>query len=316
MAIAFIFPGQGSQAVGMGHALWAAEAAARQVFEQVDEALGEALSRVVFEGPDERLRLTENAQPALMATSLAALRALEARSGRHLAELCACVAGHSLGEYSALAAAGSLTIEDAARLLRLRGRAMQAAVPVGEGAMAAILGLDLAAVEEVAAAASAVGACDVANDNAPGQVVVSGARAAVERAVELAKAKGAKRSMLLAVSAPFHCRLLAPAADAVRGALAGIALRPPAVPLISNVTAAPESAPALLAARLIEQVTARVRWREILLTMAESGVQATVELGVGRVLSGLTRRTLPGATASALGTPEEIDAYLATASAR
>jgi [acyl-carrier-protein] S-malonyltransferase len=316
MAIAFIFPGQGSQAVGMGHALWAAEPAARQVFEQVDEALGEALSRVIFEGPDERLRLTENAQPALMATSLAALRALEARSGRQLAELCACVAGHSLGEYSALAAAGSLTIEDAARLLRLRGRAMQAAVPVGEGAMAAILGLELAAVEEVAAAASAVGVCDVANDNAPGQVVVSGARAAVERAVELARARGARRSMLLAVSAPFHCRLLAPAAAAVRGALAGIALRPPAVPLISNVSAASESDPALLGARLIEQVTARVRWREILLTMAEKGVQATVELGAGRVLSGLTRRTLPGATASALGTPEEIDAYLATASAR
>jgi [acyl-carrier-protein] S-malonyltransferase len=313
MAVAFIFPGQGSQTVGMGDALCAAEPAARQVFEQVDEALGEALSRVIFEGPEERLRLTENAQPALMATSLAALRALEARSGRPLAELCACVAGHSLGEYSALAAAGSLTIEDAARLLRLRGRAMQAAVPVGEGAMAAILGLELAAVEEVAAAASAVGVCDVANDNAPGQVVVSGARAAVERAVELAKARGARRSMLLAVSAPFHCRLLAPAADAVRGALAGIALRPPAVPLISNVTAAPETDPALLAARLIEQVTARVRWREILLTMAESGIQATVELGAGRVLSGLTRRTLPGATGSALGTPEEIDAYLATA---
>ena len=207
-----------------------------RVFEEVDEALGEALSRVIFEGPDERLRLTENAQPALMATSLAALRTLEARSGRPLAELCDCVAGHSLGEYSALAAAGSLRVADAARLLRVRGRAMQAAVPVGEGAMAAILGLELAAVEEVAAAASAVGVCDVANDNAPGQVVVSGARAAVERAVELAKGRGARRSMLLAVSAPFHCRLLAPAAEAVRAALAGIALRPPAVPLIGNVT--------------------------------------------------------------------------------
>ncbi|HSA79388.1 MAG TPA: ACP S-malonyltransferase [Geminicoccaceae bacterium] len=315
MAFAFIFPGQGSQTVGMGRALCAAEPAARRVFEQVDEALGEALSRVIFEGPEERLRLTENAQPALMATSLAALRALEARGGRRLAELCECVAGHSLGEYSALAAAGSLTIEDAARLLRLRGRAMQAAVPVGEGAMAAILGLELAVVEEVAAAASAVGVCDVANDNAPGQVVVSGARAAVERAVELAKGKGAKRSMLLAVSAPFHCRLLAPAADAVRGAFAAIALRPPAVPLISNVTAAPETDPALLAARLVEQVTARVRWREILLTMAESGVEQTVELGAGRVLSGLTRRTVPGAASHALGTPEEIDAWLATARA-
>jgi [acyl-carrier-protein] S-malonyltransferase len=315
MAVAFIFPGQGSQSVGMGRALCAAEPAARRVFEQVDGALGAALSRVIFEGPDEQLRLTENAQPALMATSLAAVRTLEARSGRRVAELCGCVAGHSLGEYSALAAAGSLTIEDAARLLRLRGRAMQAAVPVGEGAMAAILGLELAAVEEVAAAASAVGVCDVANDNAPGQVVVSGARPAVERAVELARAKGARRSMLLAVSAPFHCRLLAPAAAAIRDALAGLALRPPAVPLISNVTAAPETDPARLAAQLVEQVTARVRWRESLLTMAESGVRTTVELGAGRVLSALARRTLPGTTGSALGTPEEIDAWLATASA-
>jgi [acyl-carrier-protein] S-malonyltransferase len=315
MTTAFIFPGQGSQAVGMGHALWTAEPAARQVFEQVDEALGEALTRLVFEGPEERLRLTENAQPALLATSLAALRVLEARSGRPLEELCACVAGHSLGEYSALAAARSLTIEDAARLVRLRGRAMQVAVPVGEGAMAAILGLELAAVEEVAAAASATGVCDVANDNAPGQVVVSGARGAVEQAVELARAKGARRSMLLAVSAPFHCRLLAPAADALRAALAGITLRPPAVPLIANVTAAPESEPAALAELLIRQVTARVRWREVLLTMAARGVDTTVELGAGRVLSGLTKRTLPGVTASALGVPDEIDAYLAAASA-
>jgi [acyl-carrier-protein] S-malonyltransferase len=315
MTTAFIFPGQGSQAVGMGHALWTAEPAARQVFEQVDEALGEALTRLVFEGPEERLRLTENAQPALLATSLAALRVLEARSGRPLEELCACVAGHSLGEYSALAAARSLTIEDAARLVRLRGRAMQVAVPVGEGAMAAILGLELAAVEEVAAAASAAGVCDVANDNAPGQVVVSGARGAVELALELARAKGARRSMLLAVSAPFHCRLLAPAADALRAALAGIALRPPAVPLIANVTAAPESDPAALALLLTRQVTARVRWREVLLTMAARGVDTTVELGAGRVLSGLTRRTLPGVAGSALGNPDEIDAYLAAASA-
>jgi [acyl-carrier-protein] S-malonyltransferase len=311
---AFIFPGQGSQAVGMGHALWLAEPAAREVFEQVDEALGEALTRLIFEGPEERLRLTENAQPALLATSLAALRALEARSGKSLRELCAWVAGHSLGEYSALAAAGSLQIADAARLVRLRGRAMQNAVPVGEGAMAAILGLEAAQIEGIAGEASAIGVCDVANDNAPGQVVVSGARAAVERAVELAKAQGARRSMLLAVSAPFHCRLLAPAAEAVRGALAAIALAPPAVPLIANVTAAPESAPAALAELLTRQVTARVRWREVLLTMAERGVGATVELGAGRVLSGLTKRTLPGVAGSALGTPEEIDAYLASTS--
>ncbi len=312
MTAACIFPGQGSQAVGMGQALYAAEPAARQVFEQVDEALGLALSRLIFEGPDDRLRLTENAQPALMATSLAALRTLEARSGRGLASLCDCVAGHSLGEYSALAAAGSLGIDDAARLLRLRGQAMQAAVPVGEGAMAAILGLELEAVEALAVEAGTAGACDVANDNAPGQVVLSGARAAVEQAVGLAKAKGG-RAMLLAVSAPFHCRLLAPAAEAVRVALAGITLAPPAVPLISNVSAAAERDPAVIAGRLVEQVTARVRWRECLLTMAGRGVRTTLELGAGRVLSGLTRRTLPGVTGVALGTPGEIDAYLQAA---
>ncbi len=311
MTTALIFPGQGAQAVGMGQALFAAEPAARAIFEEVDEALGQPLSRLIFEGPDERLRLTENAQPALMATSLAALRALEARSGRKLAELCSCVAGHSLGEYSALAAAGSLAVGDAARLLRLRGQAMQAAVGVGEGAMAAILGLELEAVEEVAAAASVIGVCDVANDNAPGQVVVSGTHAAVEEAVTLAKARGARRSMLLAVSAPFHCRLLAPAGDALRPALAATPLRPPAVPLIANVTAAPERDPARIADLLIEQVTARVRWREILLAMAAAGVEATVELGAGRVLSGLVKRTVPEIRSSALGTPAEIDAWLA-----
>jgi [acyl-carrier-protein] S-malonyltransferase len=300
----------------MGKALADAFPAARAVFDEVDEALGEPLSRLIFEGPEERLRLTENAQPALMATSLAALRTLEARSGRQLGEMCSCVAGHSLGEYSALAAAGSLGIGDAAQLLRLRGQAMQAAVGVGEGAMAAILGLELDAVEAVAAEASVIGACDVANDNAPGQVVVSGTRLAVEEAVNLAKAGGARRSMLLAVSAPFHCRLLAPAADALRPALAAVALRPPVVPLIANVTAAAEREPARLVALLLEQVTARVRWREILLTMAAQGVQATVELGAGRVLSGLVKRTTPAIRGSALGTPEEIDAYLETALAR
>jgi [acyl-carrier-protein] S-malonyltransferase len=316
MTTAFIFPGQGAQAVGMGQALQAAEPAARAVFDEVDEALGEPLSRLIFEGPEERLRLTENAQPALMATSLAALRTLEARSGRHVKEMCSCVAGHSLGEYSALAAAGSLGIGDAARLLRLRGQAMQAAVGVGEGAMAAILGLELEAVEAVAAEASVIGACDVANDNAPGQVVVSGTRLAVEEAVNLAKAGGARRSMLLAVSAPFHCRLLAPAADALRPALAAVALRPPVVPLIANVTAAAEREPARLVALLLEQVTARVRWREILLTMAARGVQATVELGTGRVLTGLVKRTTPEIRGSALGTPEEIDAYIESLPAR
>jgi [acyl-carrier-protein] S-malonyltransferase len=312
MMRAFVFPGQGSQAVGMGRALYAAVPAARLVFDEVDEALGTPLSRLVFEGPDEELRLTEHAQPALMATSLAALRALEARSGRPLAELCGVVAGHSLGEYSALAAAGSLAVGDAARLLRVRGRAMQQAVPVGEGAMAAILGLELEAVERVAQEASAIGVCDLANDNAPGQAVVSGSRAAVERAVDLAKTQRARRSVLLPVSAPFHCRLLAPAAEAVRAALAGVQIRAPAVPVVTNVTARPETAPEVLRARLVEQVTARVRWRESLLAMAEFGVETIVELGAGRVLSGLAKRTLPGLATIPLGTPSEIDAFIAT----
>jgi [acyl-carrier-protein] S-malonyltransferase len=309
---AFVFPGQGSQAVGMGRRLHDAVPAARAVFEEVDEALGEPLSRLAFEGPEDALRLTENAQPALMATSLAVVRALEELSGRRLPELCTVVAGHSLGEYSALAAAGSLGLGDAARLLRLRGQAMQEAVPVGAGAMAAILGLELAAVEEVAEAASALGACDVANDNAPGQVVVSGSRAAVEQAVELARARGARRSVLLPVSAPFHCHLLAPAAEALRPALAEVALGMPAVPVVTNVAAAPESAPEVLRARLVEQVTARVRWRESLLAMAELGIDTVVELGAGRVLSGLTKRTLPEVATVALGAPDEIHAYVAT----
>ena len=308
---AFVFPGQGSQAVGMGRALYDAVPAARLVFEEVDDALGMPLSRLIFDGSEETLRLTENAQPALLATSLAALRALEVRSGQVLTELCRVVAGHSLGEYSALAAAGSLTCGDAARLLRVRGRAMQNAVPVGEGAMAAILGLELEAVEEVAQQASDTGVCDLANDNAPGQAVVSGERAAVQRAVELAKQQGARRSMLLPVSAPFHCRLLAPAAEAVAAALAEVEMRAPAVPVISNVTAAPESAPESLRVRLVEQVTARVRWRESLLAMAGLGIDATVELGAGRVLSGLSKRTLPGAATHALGAPADIDAFIA-----
>jgi [acyl-carrier-protein] S-malonyltransferase len=314
MMRAFVFPGQGSQAVGMGRALYDAVPASRLVFDEVDEALGTSLSRLIFEGPEQELRLTEHAQPALMATSLAAVRALEAGSGRRLAELGEVVAGHSLGEYSALAAAGSLAVGDAARLLRVRGRAMQEAVPVGEGAMAAILGLELQAVEQVARDASEVGVCDLANDNAPGQAVVSGSRAAVERAMDLAKAQGARRSVLLPVSAPFHCRLLAPAAEAVHAALADIQIRAPAVPVVTNVTAWPESAPEVLRARLVEQVTARVRWRESLLAMAQLGIEAIVELGAGRVLSGLAKRTLPRVATLALGTPDEIDAFLATLS--
>jgi [acyl-carrier-protein] S-malonyltransferase len=311
MHAALIFPGQGSQAVGMGQALFASVPAARAVFEEVDAALCEPLSRLIFEGPDERLRLTENAQPALMAASIAALRALETASGRTVAQLCRFVAGHSLGEYSALAAAGSLSISDAARLLRLRGQAMQAAVPVGEGAMAAVLGLDLAEVEAVAAEAAEAGVCEVGNDNAPGQAVVSGARGAVERAVEIAKAKGAARSMMLPVSAPFHCRLMAPAADAVQAALAAIELRAPAVPVVTNVSAAPERDPTTLASLLVSQVTARVRWRESLLALAGHGIETIVELGSRRVLCGLAKRTLEGVATVALGTPEEIDAYVA-----
>jgi [acyl-carrier-protein] S-malonyltransferase len=316
MEAALIFPGQGSQAVGMGHALFASVPEARRVFEEVDAALDAPLSRLIFEGPDEQLRLTENTQPALMAVSMACVRALEARSGRSVEQLCRFVAGHSLGEYTALAAAGSISIADAARLLQLRGRAMQAAVPVGEGAMAAVLGLELGTVEEIAAEASEAGVCEVGNDNAPGQAVVSGARSAVERAVAIAKARGAARSMMLPVSAPFHCRLMAPAGDAVHAALAAIEMRAPAVPVVTNVTAAPERDPTTLAALLVRQVTARVRWRESLRTLAEYGVEQTVELGPRRVLSGLTKRTLEGVVATALGTPEEIDAYVATLQTR
>ncbi|HEX6143010.1 MAG TPA: ACP S-malonyltransferase, partial [Geminicoccaceae bacterium] len=307
---ALVFPGQGSQAVGMGRALHDDVAEARAVFEEVDEALGEALSRTTFDGPDEALRLTANAQPALMSCSIAALRALEARSGRTIDGLAAAVAGHSLGEYSALVAAGALGLADAARLLRLRGEAMQAAVPVGEGAMAAILGLDLEVVLEIAEVANRAGACDVANDNAPGQVVVSGACAAVERAVALAKERGARRSMLLPVSAPFHCRLMAPAAGRLEAALAEVELKRPAIPVVTNVTARPEVEPATLRQLLVRQVTARVRWRESVLAMAGLGVRRTVELGAGRVLTGLTRRISKDMDAVALGTPEEIDGFV------
>lgn len=313
MSDALIFPGQGSQSVGMGRSLFEASPAARRVLEEVDDALGQPLTRIVFEGPDEELRLTANAQPALMACSIAALRCLEERSGTTAAELAHAVAGHSLGEYTALVAAGALDLAAAARLLRLRGEAMQAAVPVGEGAMAAILGLDLETVGEVAALASESGACDVANDNAPGQVVVSGERAAVERAVALAKERGARRSMLLPVSAPFHCRLMAPAAERVAAALEATELHRPTLPVVANVTAAPERDPRRLQALLVQQVTARVRWRESVLAMAGLGVDRTIELGAGRVLSGLTRRIMKEMSAASLGAPDEIEAFVAAA---
>lgn len=309
MSTTFLFPGQGSQTVGMGRSLFEAELAARRVFEEVDEALGETLSAVIFEGPEDALRLTENAQPALMATSLAAVRAIEARQGQALAEMGAFVAGHSLGEYSALAAVGALSIGDAAKLLRLRGRSMQTAVPVGEGAMAAVLGLELADVEAIAAEAAGDQVCDVANDNAPGQVVVSGHKEAVERAVEIAKAKGAKRSLLLPVSAPFHCRLMAPAADAVGEALEDIAFKRPALPVVTNVSAAPEDDPDMLKRALIEQVTAKVRWRESVLALVEQGVDQAVELGAGKVLTGLCKRIDRSLAARAIGSIEDLDTH-------
>lgn len=287
-------------------------AEAREVFAAVDNALGEPLSRLMFEGPEGELILTRNAQPALMAVSVAVVRVIEARGGRPLADLADFVAGHSLGEYSALAAAGALDVGTAARLLRLRGEAMQTAVPVGEGAMAAVLGLDLAAVREVAAAAGAIGVCDVANDNAEGQVVVSGAHAAVVRAVDLAKEAGAKRSILLPVSAPFHCALMAPAAEAMAAALAEVEWAAPSVPLVSNVEAAAIEDPAIIQARLVEQVTGMVRWRESVQWMAANGVTRLVEVGAGKVLTGMVKRIDRALTAEALGSPADIEAFVAT----
>ncbi|SDH26596.1 ACP S-malonyltransferase [Roseospirillum parvum] len=312
---AMVFPGQGSQVVGMGQELAQAFPAARAVFEEVDEALSQPLSRLMFEGPAEDLTLTENAQPALMAVSLAVVRVLETEGGVRLADTARFVAGHSLGEYSALTAAGALSVADCARLLRIRGQAMQQAVPVGEGAMAALLGLEVAQAEDIAArAAATTGAiCQVANDNAAGQVVVSGATAAVEAAVALAAESGARKSVMLPVSAPFHCALMAPAADRMAQALAEVRLAAPAVPVVANVTATPESDPEVLRRLLVEQVTGRVRWRESVLNMAQAGVGALLEVGSGKVLSGLARRIDRGLSATALGTPADIETYLKNA---
>ncbi len=312
MTLAFTFPGQGSQTVGMGRALAASYPEARAVMEEVDESLGQKLSRIMFVGPEAELTLTENAQPALMAVSLAVLRVLEARTGSALAGMVRFVAGHSLGEYSALAAAGTFSLDDAARLLKIRGRAMQKAVPVGGGAMAALIGLDLAAAEAVATAAAGDRVCAVANDNAPGQVVVSGDTSAVERALELAAARGARRGVPLPVSAPFHCRLMQPAAEVMARELAATAMRPPAVPLVANVTAAPVSEPKEIRQLLVRQVTARVRWRECVSRMRAEGIDTLVELGAGRVLTGLARRIDRSLTAMSLGTQEEIEAFLET----
>ncbi len=311
MSLAFVFPGQGSQAVGMGQALAEAFPVARHTYEEVDDALGQRLSRLMFEGPEEDLRLTENAQPALMAVSLAVTRVLESEGKLRLADKAAYVAGHSLGEYSALAAVGSLGLADAARLLRRRGQAMQAAVPVGAGAMAAVLGLELAEAQAVAEEAAQGEVCQAANDNAPGQVVLSGHTAAVERAIEIAKGKGAKRAILLPVSAPFHCSLMAPAAEVMAEALAQVEVAMPAVPLVANVTASHLSDPAEIRRKLVEQVTGMVRWRESVAWMAGQGVEKVVELGAGKVLSGLTRRIDRALTAQSAETPQEVEAVLA-----
>jgi [acyl-carrier-protein] S-malonyltransferase len=311
MTLALLFPGQGSQTVGMGKALAENFAAARAVFEEVDGALGEALSAIVFAGPADRLTLTENAQPALMAVSLAVTRVLEAEAGFDLARDAQFVAGHSLGEYSALAAAGTFSIADTARLLRIRGLAMQKAVPVGIGAMAALLGLDFDTAAAVAAEAAQGQVCQAANDNGAGQVVVSGDKAAVERAVEIAKGKGAKRAMLLPVSAPFHCALMAPAAEVMAAALAQVAVKPPAVPVVANVLARPIQDPAEIVQALVAQVTGTVRWRESVAFMAGAGVTTFYEVGAGKVLSGLVKRIAVGATASAIGAPEDIAAFKA-----
>lgn len=308
MTAAFTFPGQGSQVVGMGKTLADAFPAARAVFEEVDSALGEKLTSIIWDGPAETLQLTENAQPALMAVSLATMRVLEAEAGISLTRDAAFVAGHSLGEYSALAAAGSLSISDAARLLRTRGLAMQKAVPVGVGAMAALLGLDYEAALAVAEEAAQGDVCHAANDNGGGQVVVSGDKAAVERALEIAKTKGAKRAMLLPVSAPFHCRLMQPAADAMAAALAGVTINAPVVPLVSNVLASAISDPVEIRQRLVEQVTGTVRWRECVLYMASHGVTRFLEIGSGKVLTGLVKRIAEGAVGTAVGGPAEIAA--------
>ncbi|WP_281966784.1 ACP S-malonyltransferase [Roseovarius nanhaiticus] len=309
MGRAFIFPGQGAQTIGMGRALAEAYPAARDVFDEVDDALGEALSATIWEGNIETLTLTQNAQPALMATSLAAMRALEAEG----VDIAAAqyVAGHSLGEYSALAAAGALSVSDTARLLRIRGRAMQEAVPVGVGAMAAILGLDLEAVRALAADAAEGEICEAANDNDPGQVVVSGHKAAVERAVEMAKPRGAKRAMLLPVSAPFHCALMAPAADVMRAALDEVSMDAPAVPLIANVRAEAVTDPEEIRALLVSQVTGAVRWRESVGYMAAQGVTETWEIGAGKALSGMVRRIEKDIAVRNIGTPEEVVAAAA-----
>ena len=309
MSRAFVFPGQGAQVIGMGRDLAQAYPEAKAVFDEVDDALGEKLSTLIWEGEQDALTLTQNAQPALMATSLAAMRALEAE-GVKVTDA-AFVAGHSLGEYSALAAAGALSVADAARLLRIRGRAMQEAVSVGVGAMAALLGLDFATARDVAQEAAQGQVCQAANDNDPGQVVVSGHKSAVERAVEIARGKGAKRAMILPVSAPFHCALMQPAAEVMRAALADVTMQAPAVPLVANVRADAVSDPDLIRALLVEQVTGSVRWRESVMWMADKGVTECWEVGAGKALSGMIRRIVREIDCRAIGTPQDVAAATA-----
>jgi len=312
MTRALIFPGQGSQAVGMGRELAEAFASAREVFDEVNDALGQKLSKLMWEGPQEDLTLTENAQPAIMAVSLAVIRTLEREGGFRLADKAAFVAGHSLGEYSALAAADALSVSDTARLLKRRGQAMQRAVPVGEGAMAALLGLDFDQAAEVAAEAAQGEVCTAANDNGGGQVVVSGVKAAVERAIEIAKTRGAKRSMLLPVSAPFHCPLMQPAADEMAEALAEVEFKAPSVPLVANVTASKVADPATIRDLLVKQVTGMVRWRESVLYMEGEGVSSFVEVGAGKALSGMVKRIAKEPELLAVGTPADVETFLKT----
>ena len=310
MSNAVVFPGQGSQAVGMGKALADSFAEARHLFEEVDDALDQKLSHLMWEGPEDQLTLTENAQPALMAVSLAVMRVLDKQGNWRLADKAAFVAGHSLGEYSALAAAGTFTVADAARLLKLRGQAMQKAVPVGVGAMAALLGVEMGDATAIAAEAAAGDVCQVANDNSSGQVVISGHKSAIERAMALAAEKGFKRSVLLPVSAPFHCALMQPAADAMEEALGRVTVTAPMVPLIANVTAAPTVEPEAIRRQLVEQVTGTVRWRECVLAMKGLGVEKLIEAGAGKVLAGLVKRIDKDISALSLQTPEDIDAFL------
>src|SRR3954468_16364349 len=312
MSIAFVFPGQGSQAVGMGKGLAATFAAAREVFDEVDAALGDKLSAIMWEGPAERLTLTENTQPALVAVSLAALRVLTAEAGVDLKRDAAFVAGHSVGEYSALSAAGALTLADAVRLVRIRGRAMQQAVPVGVGAMAALIGAEFEAGAAIAGEAAQGEVVQAANDNGGGQVVISGHKAAVERAVEIAKAKGVRRVLMLPVSGPFHSSLMQPAADVMAEALAKVRVKPPNVPLVANVLARPTTDPIQIVRGLVYQVTGNVRWRESIAFMAGAGVATFYEVGSGKVLSGLVKRIAEGAAGTPIGTPADVEAYKAS----